>query len=191
MRSTPITFCAAAAAALIALPGSAAQASPAAPPAARAGDDDRRTGTVSVTPSTIAPGGQVELWVDICGKGRQAKGNSDAFASVAHFRPADDKGLYAEATIRSGAEPRSYDVWVTCEDGKGKATGTLTVIHHTRPSPVAPVKAGGGGTAVLAERGDQSEGPGTRHAVIGLVLAAVASVAFALRTSRRRHPAAD
>ncbi|MEU0353828.1 hypothetical protein [Streptomyces cyaneofuscatus] len=187
MRSTPITFCAAAAAALIALPGSAAQASP----AARAGDDDRRTGTVSVTPSTIAPGGQVELWVDVCGKGRQAKGNSDAFASVAHFRPADDKGLYAEATIRSDAEPRSYDVWVTCEDGKGKATGTLTVIHHTRPTPVAPVKAGGGGTAVLAERGDQSEGPSTRHAVIGLVLTAVASVAFALRTSRRRHPAAD
>ncbi|MGW7225217.1 hypothetical protein [Streptomyces cyaneofuscatus] len=187
MRSTPITFCAAAAAALIALPGSAAQASP----AARAGDDDRRTGTVSVTPSAIAPGGQVELWVDICGKGRQAKGNSDAFASVAHFHPADDKGLYAEATIRSDAEPRSYDVWVTCEDGKGKATGTLTVIHHTRPTPVAPVKAGGGGTAVLAERGAESEGPGTRHAVIGLVLAAVASVAFALRTSRRRHPAAD
>lgn len=188
MRSTSITFCAAAAAALIALPGSAAQASP----AARAGDDDRRTGTVSVTPSTIAPGGQVELWVDVCGKGRQAKGNSDAFVSEARFAPADDKGLFAEATIRSDAEPRSYDVWVTCKDGRGKATGTLTVIHHTRPSPVAPVKAGGGGTATLAERGAESEGPGTRHAVMGLVLAAVASVAFALRTSRRRRdPAAD
>ncbi|WP_433398039.1 hypothetical protein [Streptomyces sp. CA-146814] len=186
MRSTPITFCAAAAAALIALPVPAAQASP----AARAGDDDRRSGTVSVTPSTIAPGGQVELWVDACGKGREAKGNSDAFASVARFRPADDKGLFAEATIRSDAEPRTYDVWVTCENGRGKATGTLTVIHHTRPSPVAPVKAGGGGTATLAERGTESEGPGLRHAVTGLVLAAVASVAVALRTSRRRRDAA-
>ncbi|MFJ9635682.1 hypothetical protein [Streptomyces sp. NPDC101178] len=186
MRSTPITFCAAAAAALIALPVPAAQASP----AARAGDDDRRSGTVSVTPSTIAPGGQVELWVDACGRGREAKGNSDAFASVARFRPADDKGLFAEATIRSDAEPRTYDVWVTCENGRGKATGTLTVIHHTRPSPVAPVKAGGGGTATLAERGTESEGPGLRHAVTGLVLAAVASVAVALRTSRRRRDAA-
>ncbi|MFE2294375.1 hypothetical protein [Streptomyces sp. NPDC059452] len=190
MRSLPTTFCAAAAAALIALPVSAAQASP----AARAGDDDndRRTGTVSVTPSTTAPGGQVELWVDICGKGREAKGNSDAFTSVAHFRPADNKGLFAQATIRSDAEPRAYDVWVTCENGKGKATGTLTVIHHNRPSPVAPVKAGGGGTATLAERGADSEGPGLRHAVIGLVLAGVASVVVALRTSRRRRdPAAD
>ncbi|WP_411079264.1 hypothetical protein [Streptomyces sp. cmx-18-6] len=188
MRSLPTTFCAAAAAALIALPVPAA----AAHPAARAGDDDRRSGVVSVTPSTIAPGGQVELWVDACGKGREAKGNSDAFASVARFRPADDKGLFAQATIRSDAEPRTYDVWVTCENGRGKATGAVTVIHHTRPSPVAPVKAGGGGAATLAERAEESQGPGTRHAVIGLVLAAVASVAVALRTSRRRRdPAAD
>ncbi|MFI1221629.1 MULTISPECIES: hypothetical protein [unclassified Streptomyces] len=181
MRSMPLTFCAAAAAALIAVPAPAALASPAAP----AGDDDR--GTVSVTPSTIAPGGQVELWVDVCGKGRRAKGNSDAFTSVAQFRPADDKGLFAEARIRSDAEPRSYDVWVTCEDSGGKATGTLTVIHHNRPSPAAPVKAGGGGTATLAERSTEAEGPGTRHAVIGLVLAAVAAVAVALRSSRRRR----
>ncbi|MFE5961340.1 hypothetical protein [Streptomyces rubiginosohelvolus] len=186
MRSIPRTFCAAAAAALIAVPAPVALASPAAP----AGDDDRRTGTVSITPSTIAPGGQVELWVDVCGKGRSAKGNSDAFTSVAHFRPADDKGLFAEARIRSDAEPRSYDVWVTCEDSDGKATGTLTVIHHNRPSPAAPVKAGGGGTATLAERSAEDQGPGTRHAVIGLVLAAVAAVAVALRTSRRRREAA-
>ncbi|MEW2070742.1 hypothetical protein [Streptomyces sp. NPDC007346] len=186
MRSMPITFCAAAAATLIALPVSAAQASP----AVRAGDDAR--GTVSVTPSTIAPGGQVELWTDVCGKGRQARGDSDAFVSEAHFAPADDKGLFAEAAIRSDAAPRTYDVRVTCKDGKGRATGTLTVIHHTRPSPVAPVKAGGGGTATLAEREAESEGPGTRHAVIGLVLAAVASVAVALRsTRRRRDPASE
>ncbi|MFF8964146.1 hypothetical protein ACF1BK_15555 [Streptomyces globisporus] len=186
MRSIPLTFCAAAAAALIAVPAPVALASPAAP----AGDDDRRTGTVSITPSTIAPGGQVELWVDVCGKGRRAKGNSDAFTSVAHFRPADDKGLFTEARIRSDAEPRSYDVWVTCEDSDGRATGTLTVIHHNRPSPAAPVKAGGGGTATLAERSAEDQGPGTRHAVIGLVLAAVAAVAVALRTSRRRREVA-
>ncbi|MFE3371034.1 hypothetical protein ACFXOK_15710 [Streptomyces sp. NPDC059173] len=184
MRSISLTFCAAAAVALIAAP--AALASPAAP----AGRDDRRTGTVSITPSTIAPGGRVELWVDVCGKGRRAKGNSDVFTSAAHFRPADAAGLFAEARIRSDAEPRSYDVWVTCEDGGGKATGTLTVIHHGRPSPAAPVKAGGGGTATLAERSAEDQGPGIRHAVTGLVLAAVAAVAVALRTSRRRREAA-
>ncbi|MEI7035040.1 hypothetical protein [Streptomyces pratensis] len=186
MRSMPLTFCAAAAAALIAGPAPAALASPAAP----AGDDDRAT--VSVTPSTIAPGGQVELWTDACGKGRQAKARSDAFAAEAHFTPADDQGLFAEARIRPDAEPRSYDVRVVCEGGKGRATGALTVIHHHRPSPAAPVKAGGGGAATLAERSAEAEGPGTRHAVIGLALAAVAAVAVALRTSRRRRgPAAD
>ncbi|MFD7749874.1 hypothetical protein ACFV2V_04875 [Streptomyces sp. NPDC059698] len=183
MRSMPITFCAVAASALIAVPAPVALASPAAP----AGDDDRRTGTVSITPSTTAPGAEVELWTDACGRGRHAKGNSDAFASVAHFRPADDKGLFARARIRSDAEPRSYDVWVTCEDSGGRATGALTVVHHTRPSPAAPVKAGGGGAATLAERSAEAQGPGIRHAVTGLVLAAVAAVAVALRTSRRRR----
>ncbi|MFE3004759.1 hypothetical protein ACFXI9_06520 [Streptomyces sp. NPDC059243] len=173
--------------------GGGAALCPAPPPGAGAprpppaGDDDRRTGTVSITPSTTAPGAEVELWTDACGRGRHAKGNSDAFASVAHFRPADDKGLFARARIRSDAEPRSYDVWVTCEDSGGRATGALTVVHHTRPSPAAPVKAGGGGAATLAERSAEAQGPGIRHAVTGLVLAAVAAVAVALRTSRRRR----
>ncbi|MFC9857861.1 MULTISPECIES: hypothetical protein [unclassified Streptomyces] len=185
MRSLPLTFCAAAAVAAITLPAPAALAVQAAP----AGNDDR--GSVSVTPSTIAPGGEVELWTDACGKGRSAKGNSDAFVSEARFAPADGKGILAEARIRSDAEPRSYDVWVTCKDGKGKATGSLTVMHHSRPSPVAPVRAGGGGTATLADQAAQSDGPGTRHAVTGLVLAAVAAVAVAFRSVRRRRPATD
>ncbi|MFJ4961378.1 hypothetical protein ACIP6P_02795 [Streptomyces sp. NPDC088729] len=189
MRSLPLTFCAATAVALIALPAPAALASPAAP-AAPAGDGNR--GHVQVTPSTIAPGGRVELWVDSCGKARHAEGVSDAFVSDVRFRPADEQGLFAEATVRFDAEPRSYEVRVRCADGRGRATGTLTVVHHSRPSPVAPVKAGGGGAATLAERSAESQGPGTRHAVIGLVLAAVAAVAVALRTSRRRRdPAAD
>ncbi|MEV6077908.1 hypothetical protein AB0L80_22750 [Streptomyces sp. NPDC052069] len=185
MRSLPLTFCAAAAVAAIALPAPVALAVQAAP----AGNDDR--GSVSVTPSTIAPGGEVELWTDACGKGRSAKGNSDAFVSEARFAPADGKGILAEARIRSDAEPRSYDVWVTCKDGKGKATGSLTVMRHSRPSPVAPVRAGGGGTATLADQAAQSDGPGTRHAVTGLVLAAVAAVAVAFRSVRRRRPATD
>ncbi|MDH6626648.1 hypothetical protein M2271_004465 [Streptomyces sp. LBL] len=56
----------------------------------------------------------------------------------------------------------------------------------TPASPVAPVQAGGGGTARLAAAGDAREaGPGTGHAVIGLLLAGVAAVAVVLRGSRR------
>ncbi|MFJ8753233.1 hypothetical protein ACIREO_28450 [Streptomyces sp. NPDC102441] len=178
MRSLHLTFCAALAAGAISLPASAALA-------ATAGDD--RTGTVSVSPSRVSPGGEVELRTDVCGKGKSARGNSEAFASEARFEPSDGKGLFAEARIRSDAAPDDYEVWVTCKDGHGKATGTVTVVHHSRPSPVAPVRAGGGGTAVLAEEAVADEGPGTRHELIGLGLGAVAAVAVAFRSARRRR----
>lgn len=183
MRSLPLTFCAALVAGTIALPASAALAE------SKSDDsrDEKRSGTVSVSPSRVSPGGEVELRVDICGKARSARGNSEAFASEARFEP-DGRGLVAEARIRPDAAPDDYEVWVTCKDGHGKATGTVTVVHHGRPSPVAPVRAGGGGTAVLAEDA-ADEGPGTRHAVIGLGLGAVAAVAVAFRSARRRRPA--
>jgi hypothetical protein len=69
--------------------------------------------------------------------------------------------------------------------------------HHSRPT--APVRAGGGGTAQLAaESGEKaasgdkagSPGPGTQHAVIGLVLAGVAAVAVAFRSVRRNRTGA-
>lgn len=185
MRSMPLTVCAAAAVAAIALPAPAALAD---------SEHNEHKGSVSVSPSTVAPGGEVELWVDACGKGRSARGSSEAFVSEARFAPAGDKGLYAEARIRSDAAPRSYDIRVTCKDGHGKATGTVTVVHRGEPSPIAPVRAGGGGTAALAEQADQGAqegGPGTRHAVTGLALAAAAAVAVALRSARRRRSALD
>ncbi|MEU1487345.1 hypothetical protein [Streptomyces sp. NPDC005752] len=185
MRSLPLTFCAALVAGTIALPASAALAAP----AADEPRDEKRSGTVSVSPSRVSPGGEVELRVDVCGKGRSARGNSEAFVSEARFEPGGGKELVAEARIRSDAAPDDYEVWVTCKDGHGKATGTVTVVHHGRPSPVAPVRAGGGGTAVLAQETAADEGPGTRHAVIGLGLGAVAAFAVALRSARRRRPA--
>ena len=60
-----------------------------------------------------------------------------------------------------------------------------TVAPAAPASPVAPVQAGGGGTSRLAAVDASSEGPGTRHAVIGLVLAGVAAVAVAVRSARR------
>ncbi|MFH8931841.1 hypothetical protein ACH4D4_32825 [Streptomyces pristinaespiralis] len=58
-------------------------------------------------------------------------------------------------------------------------------------SPVAPVRAGGGGTAVLAAPvstvDTDDAGPSTSQTVIGLALAGVAAVAVALRSARRRR----
>ncbi|MGW0859837.1 hypothetical protein, partial [Streptomyces sp. NPDC002690] len=158
MRSLSLTICATAAVAAIAV---------SAPAASAARSDD---GALRVTPSTIAPGGEVELWSDACGKGKEGVGESDAFVSSVRFTPADGKGLRAQARIRSGAEAGRYDVTLFCEGRAGKdsrATGTLTVVHHVRPTPVAPVHAGGGGTAVLAEQAEDSDGPGIRHVAAG------------------------
>ncbi|MFD3520589.1 hypothetical protein [Streptomyces sp. NPDC058653] len=65
---------------------------------------------------------------------------------------------------------------------------------HPRPSdphasPVAPVRAGGGGRTTTALAGDEA-GPSTPHTVIGLVLAGAAAVAVAIRSARRRRSAA-
>ncbi|MGP4051541.1 hypothetical protein [Streptomyces sp. 2A115] len=61
----------------------------------------------------------------------------------------------------------------------------------TPESPVAPVHAGGGGAAPLAAVEAESEGPGTPHAVVGLVLAGVAAVAVAVRSARRGRGSTD
>ncbi|MFD6534732.1 hypothetical protein [Streptomyces sp. NPDC060184] len=182
MRSLPLTICATAAVAAISVSAPAASAVP---------YDD---GTLRVTPSTIAPGGKVALRSDACGKGEKGLGTSDAFVSSVRFTPADGKGLSAEARVRSDAEAGRYDVTLRCEGrdgGGGRASAVLTVVHHARPTPVAPVRAGGGGTAVLAEQGGDSDGPGLPHAVAGLALAAAAAATVAFRGARRRRPAAD
>ncbi|MBT2488077.1 hypothetical protein J7E96_05925 [Streptomyces sp. ISL-96] len=183
MRSIQLALCAGVAAAAVIVPAAAAHAAPA---------DNGTEGRVVVTPSTIAAGGEVDLRVDVC-RGRHATGTSDAFSSPAHFSPAADRGdLFAEARIRSDAKAGDYQIWVKCKDG-GQASGTVTVVHHHEPThhpthhatPVAPVHAGGGGTAEVAAADEG--GPGTPHTVIGLVLAGVAAVAVAYRSVRRRR----
>ncbi|GHF96757.1 PT domain-containing protein [Streptomyces zaomyceticus] len=65
--------------------------------------------------------------------------------------------------------------------------------HHA--SPVAPVRAGGGGAAAFAApaapgvaQTTSESGLGTPYTLLGLGLAAVAAVAVAFRSSRRRAP---
>ncbi|WP_405897879.1 hypothetical protein OG242_10400 [Streptomyces sp. NBC_00727] len=186
MRSIPLTFCAAALAAATLVPIPAALAE-----SGSGHEDSRSRATLSVSPSSVAPGREVDLELSGC-KAKEAKGNSDAFVSEVRFSAGNDRALFAEASIRSDAEPGDYDVEAVCKDGKHtKATATVTVVHRERPMPVAPVHAGGGGTAVLASETAEQDGPGTTHEVIGLGLAAVAAVAVAYRSVRRRRPAAD
>lgn len=187
MRSIPLTFCAAAVAAVTLVPVPSALAE-----AGSGHEDPRSRATLSVSPSSIAPGGEVDLEFAGC-KGKEATGSSDAFVSQARFSPgADRAALFAEARVRSDAEPGDYDVQAVCKDDKRtKASAVVTVVHRNRPMPVAPVRAGGGGTAALAGEATEQAGPGTAHEVIGLALAAVAAVAVAFRSVRRRRPAAD
>ncbi|MFJ2261860.1 hypothetical protein ACIOKD_26580 [Streptomyces sp. NPDC087844] len=69
--------------------------------------------------------------------------------------------------------------------------GSAAASPAAPASPVAPVHAGGGGTSRLAAAEARSDGPGTRHAVVGLVLAGVAAVAVAVSSARRGRRRTD
>ncbi|RYJ27785.1 putative membrane protein [Streptomyces sp. L-9-10] len=176
---------------------------------------------VTVTPSAVAPGGEIEIRAEGCRNGSGAA-VSRAFVAGAELRDRAGGALTGSTVIGSSVKEGGYEIDVRC-DGHGHAgAGRFEVVAHAgqdRPeqhaSPVAPVRAGGGGTAPLAadvatDVGDvrdvhevraagdvrtdlrtdartaaEATGPGTPHAVIGLVLAGVAAVAVALRSARR------
>ncbi|MET8739918.1 hypothetical protein [Streptomyces sp. NPDC004728] len=195
MRSTTLTFCAAAVVAATLVPASAALADSDSGSAQEKG----RT-SLTVTPASVGPGGETDLRLEGCA-GREATGESEVFVSEAHFSPAADGGLFAEARISSDASPGEHGIRITCKadkadkageaDKSSEAAGTVTVIDRGRATPLAPVAAGGGGTALFTDREAEQQGPGTVHAVIGLALAAVAAVAVAFRSARRRRPVSD
>ncbi|MFJ8854550.1 hypothetical protein [Streptomyces sp. NPDC102437] len=202
MRSTTLTFCAAAVVAATLVPASAALADSGSGSAQEKG----RT-SLTVTPASVGPGGETDLRLEGC-KGREATGESEVFVSEAHFSPAADGSLFAEARISSDASPGEHGIRITCKDDKAEkagkaekgaeadkgaeAAGTVTVVDRGRATPLAPVAAGGGGTALITDREAEQQGPGTIHAVIGLALAAVAAVAVAFRSARRRRrPVSD
>ncbi|WP_406106450.1 hypothetical protein OG698_28920 [Streptomyces sp. NBC_01003] len=177
-----------AAAVLVTLPVAAAHA--------EGGESDGSTGSITVTPYAPAPGTQVDLRVSGCNDSK-GKVYSDAFETPGDLaRSADRPALTTRARIRSSATPGVYEVKVTCDGADGKVRGSVQVLQPGRPTPTptAPVHAGGGGTAQLTAAhtteiayGARGEGPSTRHVVIGLVLAAVAAVAVAFRSARRRR----
>ncbi|MGC9376206.1 hypothetical protein [Streptomyces sp. MH13] len=156
-------------------------------------------GGVSVSPSTPAPGSDVKLRVAGCAE-ETAVAVSAAFVSDAPLTPsAQDGVLVGASSIRSTTAAGAYSVRVECgNDAHEAREGTVTVVGQPRQaapaSPVAPVDAGGGGTARLAaDARDEArpDPPGTAHTVTGLVLAGIAAVAVALRGVRSRSRGTD
>jgi hypothetical protein len=166
------------------------------------------TDGVQVTPAAPAPGTDVTLRAPDCTE-KTAVAVSAAFESDVRLSLASSDGaLVGAGRVRTSVTAGAYVVKVRC--GSQQREGRLTVGDRgdrgDRPdedrtpapahaSPVAPVDAGGGGAARLAAtdvgtahdpQGEaRPDGPGTAHAVIGLVLAGVAAVAVALRSARR------
>ncbi|MEU2262573.1 hypothetical protein ABZ557_20375 [Streptomyces sp. NPDC019645] len=77
------------------------------------------------------------------------------------------------------------------ESDEGDGPEDLIEAPDPAESPVAPVRAGGGGAADRLAAQDaksaDTQGPGTPHTVIGLLLAGAAAVAVAFRSARRRR----
>ncbi|MQY32248.1 hypothetical protein SRB17_01910 [Streptomyces sp. RB17] len=166
-------------------------------PAAHAADG----GSVSVTPAAPAPGTDVSVRVHGC-SGPQGTAVSTAFVTDARLTGSEGT-LSGETRVRSSLKVGAYDVRVTCADyvitgkitvvGGGTAPGQ-TAGQYADPgrgpagatSPVAPVPAGGGGTAHFATVATTESGPDTAQTVTGLALAGIAAVAVALRARRNR-----
>ncbi|MFE9772973.1 hypothetical protein ACFYOV_15055 [Streptomyces sp. NPDC005931] len=160
-------------------------------PAAYAADD----GGISVTPTAPAPGTDVTLKVAECTE-RTAVAVSAAFVSEVRLTVADGV-LVGESRVRSSLTAGVYDVKVNCGEKERKGLITVAPAHHRpgnttepptgrdTPSPVAPVAAGGGGTARLSATDTDEEGPGTGQVVTGLLLASVAGAAVVRGRVRR------
>ncbi|WP_242426977.1 MULTISPECIES: hypothetical protein [unclassified Streptomyces] len=160
---------------------------------------------VTVTPSTASPGADIDVRVQGC-KGTTGAARSQAFVADAELTGRDGGGapLFGDTTIKSGLENGTYKVGVTCDGHDHPDVGTVEVRHQRpthkpthepthHPSPVAPVRAGGGGTAAFAApaapgvaQTATESGLGTPYTLLGLGMAAVAAVAVAFRSSRRR-----
>ncbi|MFD3919916.1 hypothetical protein [Streptomyces sp. NPDC058595] len=99
----------------------------------------------------------------------------------------------AAASAKPSANPESKPESKTEPARTGRQPRSSPPQSHAAPgdhraSPVAPVRAGGGGRTV-GTAADEA-GPSTPHTVIGLVLAGVAAVAVAIRSARRKRSAA-
>ncbi|MFH0244185.1 hypothetical protein ACGRHY_17595 [Streptomyces sp. HK10] len=170
------------------------------PPAPGTAESGSPEVSVRVTPAKVRPGTEIELWAVSC-KGTVATARSEAFVADALLAPGADRGgLRGEAVVRSDAEPREYRITVECMGVK--VTGRVTVHHSgsgpasggpshhaTDPavSPVAPVPAGGGGTAKAAGDEGGEAGPSALHTALGAGLAGTATLVALWRAAALRR----
>ncbi|MFE1935846.1 hypothetical protein [Streptomyces sp. NPDC056669] len=192
MRIVALTLCTAACAAVAAVTAAAP---------ALADQRHSATTTIRISPHALAPGAEVEVWAFGC-PDREATASSPVFVDDAELTPEGD-ALFSEATIRSTATKGAHRVTVDCadglaregledrggrEDGKGAmgAMGGVSLAVERPPSPVAPVRAGGGGTAPDETRARDDIGGAEAY---GLVLSGGTALAVGgLAVHRRRHP---
>ncbi|MET9732972.1 hypothetical protein ABZZ79_20690 [Streptomyces sp. NPDC006458] len=143
-------------------------------PAAHAADPG-----VSIRPQSPAPGAEVEFKVTGC-SGKTGTAASPAFVSDARLTGSEGT-LTGETQVRSDAEPRSYAVTITCGELRGKGSITVATQPSTPASPIAPVRAGGGGAAAhLVSAEARTAEPGIAETITGLLLAGIAAAAVVL-----------
>ncbi|MBT2443201.1 PT domain-containing protein [Streptomyces sp. ISL-36] len=178
----------------------------------------------TVTPSTAKPGADVDIRVQGCkGTTGVAKSRAFVAEAELAGRDGGGSPLFGDTTIKSDLGEGTYKVVVTCDGHDHKDVGTVRVQHRHpdpthkpthepthkpthkpthepthkpthHPSPIAPVRAGGGGAAMAVPAGlvapgvaqtASESGLGTPYTLVGLGLAAVAAVAVAIRSARR------
>ncbi|MFD8259858.1 hypothetical protein [Streptomyces griseoluteus] len=170
------------------------------------GGGSHGTGGLTVAPALPLPGTDVSLRVRGC-TASQGTAVSSAFVSDARLTGGQGD-LSGETRVRTSLKAGAYDVRITCADYS--FTSRISVDDSgpgarpdadsgsgpdTGPSPVAPVHAGGGGTAsgadtstLFATVAPTGSGPGAAQALTGLALAGCAAVTVgALRSRRSRN----
>ncbi|QKV94751.1 hypothetical protein HUT19_25860 [Streptomyces sp. NA02950] len=149
--------------------------------------DQRHDGSATIRVSRLAipPGAEVEVRAFGC-PGKLATASSPVFVDDAELTP-DGDGLFSEATIRSTAASGAHRVTVDCGDRVSAADAgeKVSVAVERPPSPIAPVHAGGGGSAPAEERMREDFGGAEAY---GLVLSGgTALVVGGLAVQRRRR----
>ncbi|MBL1099653.1 hypothetical protein [Streptomyces coffeae] len=144
------------------------------------------TATIRVSPFAIPPGAEVDVRAFGC-PGKVATASSPVFVDDAELTP-DGDGLFSEATIRSTATSGAHRVTVECGDRASavEPREKVFVAVESPPAPIAPVHAGGGGSAPAEERMRQDFGGAEAY---GLVLSggtALAVGGIAVHRRRRR-----
>ncbi|EST23647.1 hypothetical protein M877_26765 [Streptomyces niveus NCIMB 11891] len=148
-----------------------------------AGRDGLR-GEAKIKSSTEDGKYQVDVWCD----GHDHRGAG--VVEVNHKpKPSAKPTRSAKPTPKSSAKPSAKPEKKAAVSAPPSGTATHA-SESASASPVAPVRAGGGGRTSTTDMAADRAGPSTPHTVIGLVLAGVAAVAVAVRSARRKRSAA-